>query len=233
MIESLFTWLSTSLSERFDIALLASFGWGVASILLSPCHLSSIPLVVGYISSRGREGVKRPYALSLVFALGILVTIALIGAVTASAGRMLGDIGIWGNVFVACVFFVMGLYLMDAINLPWDGIVPKASSARGYKGAFVLGLIFGVGLGPCAFAFMAPVLGVVFSVAAADMIKAISLLAAFAAGHCGVIAMAGGAVGTVQKYLNWTGQSKAAAALKHIAGALVFLAGVYFIYTLL
>jgi cytochrome c-type biogenesis protein len=231
MLDSLFTWLTTALSEQFGIALVAALGWGVASILLSPCHLSSIPLVIGYISSQGREGLKRSYSLALVFALGILITIGLIGAITASAGQMMGDVGVWGNIIVAAVFFVVGLYLMDVISLTWGGIVPRSSYARGWKGALILGLLFGIGLGPCTFAYMAPVLGVVFSVATTDPMRAFSLIAAFGAGHCAVIAAAGGAAGTVQKYLNWTEQSRGATYLKRGAGALVVLAGVYYVYT--
>ncbi|MCX6132644.1 MAG: cytochrome C biogenesis protein [Ignavibacteriales bacterium] len=231
MLDSLFTWLTTALNEQFGIALVAAMGWGVASILLSPCHLSSIPLVIGYISSQGQQGMKRSYSLSLVFALGILITIGLIGAITASAGRMMGDVGVWGNIIVAGVFFVVGLYLMDIISLSWGGILPRTSFARGWKGALLLGLIFGIGLGPCTFAYMAPVLGVVFSVGSIDPLRAFSLIAAFGAGHCAVIAAAGGATGTVQKYLNWTEQSRGTTYLKRGAGALVVLAGVYYLYT--
>ena len=54
MIEELFSSLTTAMSGSFYPALLASFGWGILSILLSPCHLSSIPLVIGYISSQGQ-----------------------------------------------------------------------------------------------------------------------------------------------------------------------------------
>ena len=231
MLDSLFTWLTTALNEQFGIALVAAMGWGVASILLSPCHLSSIPLVIGYISSQGQLGVKRSYSLSLVFALGILITIGLIGAITASAGRMMGDVGMWGNIIVAGVFFVVGLYLMDIINLSWGGIVPQTPFARGWRGALALGLIFGIGLGPCTFAYMAPVLGVVFSISSTDPMRAFSLIAAFGAGHCAVIAVAGGAAGTVQKYLNWTEQSRGATLLKRGAGAAVVLAGMYYLYT--
>ena len=144
---------------------------------------------------------------------------------------MMGDVGVWGNIIVAGVFFIVGLYLMDVISLSWGGIVPRTSFARGWKGALLLGLIFGIGLGPCTFAYMAPVLGVVFSVASTDPIRAFSLIAAFGAGHCAVIAAAGGAAGTVQKYLNWTEQSRGATYLKRGAGVLVVLAGVYYVYT--
>jgi cytochrome c-type biogenesis protein len=231
MLDELFTWLTMAMSGTFGIALVAALGWGIISIILSPCHLSSIPLVVGYISSQGKEGVKRSYSISLVFGIGILITIGLIGAITASAGRMMGDVGVWGNVIVAGVFFVVGLYLMDVINLSWNGFMPQTSFARGYKGALLLGLIFGIGLGPCTFAYMAPVLGVAFSVATTNMFQALWLIGAFGVGHCAVIVAAGGTAGTVQKYLNWTEQSKGATWLKRGAGGLVMAGGVYYIAT--
>lgn len=233
MLDAVFTWLTMAMSETVGIALVAALGWGAMSILLSPCHLSSIPLVVGYISSQGREGMRRSYMLSLVFAAGILVTIGAVGAVTASAGRMMGDVGAWGNLLVALVFFAVGLYFMDVIRPTWGGIMPRASFARGWKGALILGLVFGVGLGPCTFAFMAPVLGVVFSVASADPLRALGLIAAFGIGHCTVIVVAGGSAGTVQRYLYWTDRSRGALWMKRGAGVLVMLGGVYYLFTAL
>lgn len=229
MLDELFTWLTMALGERFGLAIVASFGWGILSILLSPCHLASIPLVIGYITAQGENGTRRPYALSLVFGIGILLSIALIGVLTASLGRMLGDVGVWGNIAVAGVFFVVGLYLMEIISLPWGGLVPQKLSARGWTGAFVLGLLFGIGLGPCTFAFLAPVLGLVFSLAGTDLPRALALLGAFALGHCGIIVLAGGTAGTVQRYLRWTGESKGAMIVKKIAGLLVLLAGIYYV----
>jgi cytochrome c-type biogenesis protein len=231
MLENIFNWLTTSMSGQFELALVAAFGWGIISIILSPCHLSSIPLVVGYISSQNGSEMKHPFGISFVFGIGILITIGLIGVITAALGRMMGDVGIWGNLIVAMVFFVVGLYLMDIISLNWNSFTPSTSLARGWKGALLLGLLFGIGLGPCTFAYMAPVLGVVFSVATTSIIQAISLLAAFGIGHCFVLVLAGGTTGTVQKYLNWTEKTKGATYLKRIAGAIVMVAGMYYVYT--
>ena len=230
MLEELFTWLTVALSGSYGIALVAALGWGVISILLSPCHLSSIPLVIGYISSQGQEGIRRSYSLSLVFGIGILITIGLIGVVTASLGRMMGDVGVWGNLIVAGVFFVVGLYLMDVITLSWSGVVPQRSLARGWKGAFLLGLIFGIGLGPCTFAYMAPVLGVAFSMATSNLLQAFTLVAAFGVGHCAVIVAAGTLTKKVQNYLNWSENSKTVSYIKKICGVLVILGGIYMIY---
>lgn len=231
MIEEIFNFLSNALTGNVFLAVFASFGWGIMSILLSPCHLSGIPLVIGFINSQGKISLGRTFFISLVFALGILITIALIGLITASAGRLMGDLGSTGNYVVAIVFFVIGLYLMDIIKLPWEGGNIKGTQKKGLLAALILGLLFGIGLGPCTFAFMAPVLGVVFQVAKTNLLYSIILLFAFGIGHCAVIVAAGTLTKKVQEYLNWTENSKTVSYIKKICGVLVILGGVYLIYT--
>ena len=220
MIDSIFNFLSSALTGNPYTAVFASFGWGIVSVLLSPCHLSSIPLVIGFINSQGEISLKKTFIISLVFGIGILITIALIGLITAIAGRLMGDVGVIGNYIVAIVFFVIGLYLMDIIKLPWEGAGVKPTKQKGVLAAFILGLFFGIGLGPCTFAYMAPVLGVVFQVAKTNIIYSIILLLAFGIGHILVIVAAGTLTKKVQQYLNWTEKSKAATYIKRICGGL-------------
>jgi len=230
MIDTIFEFLSNALTGNPYTAVFASFGWGIVSVLLSPCHLSSIPLVIGFINSRGEISFKRTFVISLVFGTGILITIALIGLITAIAGRLMGDIGIFGNYFVAIIFFVIGLYLMDIIKLPWEFANVKTTKQTGILAALILGLLFGIGLGPCTFAYMAPILGIVFQVAKTNILYSTILLLAFGIGHILVIVAAGTLTKKVQQYLNWTEQSKASTYIKRICGVLVIFGGIYMIY---
>ena len=228
MLEQILTSLSDGLGRSLGWALLAAFAWGVVSIVFSPCHLASVPLVVGFISTQEDATTKRAFRLSLLFALGVLASIALIGVVTWSLGRLLGDLGAVGNVAAAVVFFVFGFYLMGLLPLNWN-IFPKTTGRRGAPAAVGLGLAFGVGLGPCSFAFLAPLLMIVFGSASTDYLLAIGLLAAFAAGHCGVIVLAGTAAQKVQTWASWGDRSGVTLWVRRISGALVVLAGVYLI----
>lgn len=230
MIESIFTALYEAMTGAVWLAVLASFAWGVLSILLSPCHLSSIPLVVGFISSQGKISIKRTFNISLIFSLGILITIALIGIITASFGRLIGDVGSFGNYLVAGIFFLVGLYLLDIIKIDWNTAGLKSTKATGLLAALVLGLLFGIALGPCTFAYMAPILGVVFQTAQTDYLLAIIFLLAFGLGHCSVIVSAGTLTGKVQRYLNWSKESKTILWIKRICGILVILGGFYLIF---
>ena len=231
MFEGIFTALYDAMTGAIWLAVLASFGWGVLSILLSPCHLSSIPLVVGFISSQGKISVRRTFSISLIFSIGILITIALIGVITASLGRLMGDIGSTGNYLVAGIFFVVGLYLLDIIKFDWNSAGLRKTNAKGLIAALILGLLFGIALGPCTFAFMAPVLGVVFQTAQTDYLLSFIFLLAFGLGHCSVIVGAGTLTAKVQEYLNWSEGSKTILWIKRICGVLVILGGVYLIYT--
>ncbi|MDO9462785.1 MAG: cytochrome c biogenesis protein CcdA, partial [Deltaproteobacteria bacterium] len=152
-MDQLFGILTRTVENSAGMALGASFVWGILSILLSPCHLVSIPLIIGFIDGQGRMSSGRAFSISLLFACGILITIATIGLVTAAAGRMLGDIGPYGNYLVAGVFFLVGLYLMDVIPAPWSGPGQIGMKRKGLWMALVLGLIFGVAVGPCTFAY--------------------------------------------------------------------------------
>lgn len=231
MLDELFTALYQAMTQSVWLAVAASFAWGVLSIILSPCHLSSIPLVIGYITSRGRMKTKRVFVIALVFSLGILITIAAIGLITASLGRLMGDVGEYGNYFVALIFFLTGLYLLDIISVNFNTIGFSKTKTEGLLAPLLLGLIFGIALGPCTFAYMAPVLSIVFQTAQTEYLTSILLLAAFATGHCAVIAGAGTLAGKVQSYMNWAEGSNVILWIKRICGILVILGGVYLIYT--
>jgi len=230
-MEQLFTALSHAVEGAAGIAMTAAFVWGILSILLSPCHLASIPLIVGFIDQQGQITTLRAFWISMLFAVGILITIGVIGGITAAAGRMLGDVGRYGNYFVAVIFFVVGLYLLDVIRLPMPDAAQPGIKRKGMLAAFILGLVFGIALGPCTFAYMAPMLAVTFKLAATNLSYGILLLVVYGIGHCSVIVLAGTFTEVVQHYLNWNEKSKGAVILKKVCGALVLLGGLYLIYT--
>jgi cytochrome c-type biogenesis protein len=229
-MQQLFTQLTHAVEGAWYLAVAASLAWGILSILLSPCHLASIPLIVGFINGQGRISTRRALAISTLFSVGILITIAAIGGATAAAGRMMGDVGRYGNYFVAAIFFVVGLHLLGVIGMPWSGPGQVGMKRKGLLAAFVLGLVFGIALGPCTFAYMAPMLGVTFKLASTNLAYGVLLLLVYGVGHCSVIIFAGTCTEAVQRYMNWNERSRGAIILKRICGILVLLAGLYLIY---
>lgn len=223
----LFSTLTQAVHATAPVALGAAFVWGLLSILLSPCHLASIPLIVGFIGNQETQSTRRAFWLSTLFATGILVTIGLVGVVTAALGRMLGDVGPYGNYFVAAVFLIVGLHLLGAFDISCGGARADRFSGRGLWGALLLGLIFGIALGPCTFAFLAPVLAVSLESATTNPPFAAGMLLIYGMGHCSVIVVAGTSTELVQRYLNWNQSSRGSTILRKVCGALVILGGIY------
>lgn len=226
-MEYLINSLTGAVESAAPIAVPLALLWGVLSVLLSPCHLASVPLIVGYISRQGRD---RAFSISAVFSLGIMITIILVGIATAAAGRLLGDIGQFGYYFASAVMLYFGLNLLEVLPSPFKGDRSISSKKSGLAGAFLLGLVFGIALGPCTFAFMAPILGVAFSAGSEYPVFSILLIVAFAAGHCGVIIAAGTFSSAIQRFLKWNENSGVVPVLRKICGVLVILGGLYILY---
>jgi len=227
---AIFTWLSEAMNGAPWVALLAAAGWGVASLVLSPCHLASIPLVVGFIAERKDTTPRQAFGYALLFAFGILLSIAAVGGITASAGRMLGDLGPWANYAVGTALVLVGLHLIGILPLPWE----RGLSLPRYQGklaALLLGLLFGLALGPCTFAYLAPVLGMIFGVARTQPGFAALLLLAYGLGHCALIVAAGVSAEKVQQVLDWNGNSRGAVWMRRSCGLLVVAGATWLIYT--
>jgi cytochrome c-type biogenesis protein len=230
MIEQLFTSLKNMAEQSDGFALAAAFLWGILSIVLSPCHLASIPLVVAYVNRGSSMSIRRGLGLSTLFAFGIFVSIVAIGVLTALSGRLLGDIGPWGNWIVAGVFLVFGLVMLDVISLPWSGADLSGSKQSGPLGALVLGLVFGIAVGPCTFAYMAPILAIVFEAASERFVYSAMLIVLYSVGHCGLIVLAGTLGARLQAFLNWNHKSQVTVRIRKVCGVLLLLAGLYMIY---
>ena len=225
------TALSNALYSSPILAVAAAFIWGVLSMVLSPCHLVSIPLVFGCIMrSRGLDAGKAvPMKVAVLFSIGMTISIAVIGVATNLLGRLAGDVGPLGEGILAVILIVVGLSIAGLYQLPVPGL--NKGGVGGGSPALLLGIVFGAALGPCTFAFMAPVLAVMFSLD--STLKALVLGLSFAVGPAGVVLLMGAFAGRIQRVVDWSGQSPTARWLRIISGVLVSLGGVYLLVRIL
>jgi cytochrome c-type biogenesis protein len=146
---------------------------------------------------------------------------------------MLGDVGRMGTWLLAAIFIAVGLNLLGILPLPSFGASPDATRRRGASGALLLGLVFGAAHGPCTFAFMAPLLGLVLRAGESGGTFGFVLVALFALGHSAAIAFAGASFQLVQRWVSSNGGASAIRFLRAGAGAAVLAGGLYFVYTAL
>ncbi|OGI06092.1 MAG: cytochrome C biogenesis protein [Candidatus Margulisbacteria bacterium GWF2_35_9] len=230
MLLDLFNSLTGALYGSPVLALITAFVWGILSILLSPCHLSSIPLVIGFVSgmviSQEKPSIKKAFLLSTLFSLGILLSIAVIAVITSLMGRIMGDIGPISDYLLAMLLVITGIYLLEIIRLPFINTDFSFFKRKGYLAALILGGLMGMALGPCTFAFMMPVLGVAFQTAGTHLTFSLGLVLMYALGHCSVIILAGTLTEAAETWLKWNRNNRAVFLIKKICGVLLIAAGI-------
>ena len=186
------------MSSGLIIASVGAFAWGMVSVLFSPCHLASIPLIVAYVG--GQENALNPrracwYAGA--FTIGLFITIAAVGIVCAILGRMLGDVGIWWQLLVGAVLIWVALGMLGVQACSMSGTLLYRLKLRGIHGAFGLGLAYGILSGSCTFGFIAPILAIVS--VQQKIVTGSLMMILFALGHCLPIAVAGSSTAMVRK----------------------------------
>ncbi|MHB1125656.1 MAG: cytochrome c biogenesis CcdA family protein [Bacillota bacterium] len=143
------------IGSHSPLVFLFIFLGGIATSL-SPCTLSLVPVVVGYIGGYGEpNGSKKP----LAFVLGLAVTFGILGVLAASLGRIFGQIGQVWYLFMAAVAIVMGLNLLGIFRFNFPGLKFLPAKGKGFTGSFLVGIFFGLVASPCS----TPVLAVIMA----------------------------------------------------------------------
>lgn len=228
MLEPLLITVNQWMSGGIAIAAAGAFAWGMVSVLFSPCHLASIPLIVAYVG--GQETAVQPrravwYA--GVFTLGLFITIAAVGIICALMGRMLGDVGIWLQVAVGFVLIWVALGMLGVQACSMSGSLLYRLNFRGIHGAFGLGLAYGILSGSCTFGFIAPILAIV--TIQQEVFAGSVMMLLFALGHCLPIVFAGSSTAAVRKLTESRTWQGAGGWFRKGAGVMIAGLGVYFV----
>jgi cytochrome c-type biogenesis protein len=162
MLDLFFLTVNQWISSGTAFAAIGCFFWGMISVLFSPCHLASIPLIVGYVGGQEKMVHPRQAGLySVLFTLGLFLTVALIGIICALLGRMLGDVGNYWQILVGIILIWVALGMLGVEKCSLFGSLLYKLNIKGKFGAFVLGLAYGVLSGSCTFGFIAPILAII------------------------------------------------------------------------
>jgi len=218
--------LATLISNNFWVAPLIAL---VAGILTSitPCSLSTIPLVIGYVGGTAAEP-RKAFKLSLFFALGSAITFTLLGAIAAFVGGLIGSAGKWWYILLGALMILMALQVLEVYEFIPSTYLTAKSTKKGYVGAILAGILAGVFSSPCA----TPVLVVLLAIVASEgnIILGIALLLLYSIGNSFIVIFAGTFTGTIRNIIQSKKYGKFSVILKYILGFLIILIGMYMFY---
>jgi len=225
-MDNLIEQFGTLLTQNIWVAILVALIAGILSSF-TPCALSSIPLIIGYVGGYSENNKKKPLIYSLVFSLGLALTLTILGIVSATIGRMFIGIGNWWYLILGVIMLVVGLQMFGVIKIGSDVCsVPKKS--KGIIGAFLLGILGGVFSTPCSTPVLIAILA--FVAEKGDILLGAILLLVYSIGHSILVIIAGTSVGFTQSFINSNKTSKIANILKYTFATLVILLALYMFY---
>ena len=223
------TWLEqigVSIGQNMWIAPLLALVAGVLTSV-TPCSLSSIPLVIAYVGGIGVEP-KKAFRLSLVFALGAAITFTVLGVVAASVGQLLGFGAKWWYLVLGALMILMSLQVWDVVQFIPSTYLAGRSKRRDYLGALIAGLLGGLFFSPCA----TPVLVALLAIAAGNgnPLWGALLMLLYGVGHGALAVLAGSSTGLANKLMQNTRYGTFSRVLKIAMGVVMLLAGLYLLY---
>lgn len=219
--------LSKIITESGWLAPILAF---IAGVLTSftPCSLSSIPLVIGYVGGTGRRDTKRAFWLSVTFAGGAAVTFTVLGVIASFAGRLMGTSASWWYLLLGTLMILMALQTWGIFEIIPSSYLISMNTKKGFVGAFIAGILGGIFSSPCS----TPVLIALLAIVAGkgSVFWGILLLLLYSIGHGILAIVAGTSIGFVQKLSSSEKYGKASTVLKIVMGTLILLIGFYMFY---
>lgn len=217
---------SSLLSGNIWLALIMAFVAGVISSF-SPCVLSSIPLVIGYVGGYAKKDKNLAFKYSLIFCIGLVITFTIFGALSAVLGKLMTGTGKWWYIVLGIIMLVVALQLIGVIEFG-NSSCRMSNKRTGLLGAFFLGILGGVLSSPCSTPVLVAILA--FVAGKGNIILGILMLMIYSIGHCALILIAGTSIGFVEAVSNSHKALSLGKILKVVLAIIVIILGLYLIY---
>lgn len=227
MIDNMLETLSVMIRQSMWLAPLLALLAGVLTSV-TPCALSSIPLVIGYVGGTANNDTKKAFKLSLTFAVGSALTFTTLGTVASLLGRLMGTSASWWYIVLGILMILMALQTFEVYNfIPSTYLISK-NTKKGYIGAFIAGILGGIFSSPCATPVLVVLLGIVAR--SGNVAWGILLLLLYSIGHTSLVLVSGTSIGFVKKLTASNKYGAFAIVLKYLMGTAILLIAFYMFY---
>jgi len=214
----------SSLLILFAISFL---GGVIASI--SPCSLSMLPLIVGYVGGYSKNSPAKTFVQMIFFVFGSAIVFSVIGIVCALTGKVFVTFaGGYFGLLLASLIMVMGLKLVGILDFEMPVIVrqiPQNNGVNTYLYPVILGIVFALAGSPCSTPILAGIMA--FASLSANVAQALIMLFLFSVGQ-GLIFIFAGYLVAKLKNADWF--YKFSEILLKLSGVLLIIASIYIFY---
>ena len=197
----------------------------IASV--SPCSLSMLPLIVGYVGGYSKNTPAKTFIQMLFFVLGTAIVFSAIGIICAITGKVFVTFaGGYFGIVVASIIMVMGLKLMGVLDFELPVLIkemPQGTNMFLYP--VILGMVFALAGSPCSTPILAGIMA--FASLSANIFQAVIMLFLFSLGQGVILIFAGFLVSNLKNMKNFY---KFSNFLLKFSGVLLVLASIYIFY---
>ena len=204
----------------------ASFLGGlIASI--SPCSLSMLPLIIGYIGGYSKEKPLKTLLQMMVFVLGTSIVFAGIGGICAITGKVFVGNSYFALI-VASIVLIMGLRILEIIDFDMPVMIkeiPQNKLNNDFVYPLILGAVFAIIGTPCSTPILASIMG--FASISANIENAVIMLFLFSIGQGLILILAGFLTSKLKTSENFY---KISEIIMKISGVLLIIVSMYIYY---
>ncbi len=168
----------------------ASFLGGLISSV-SPCSLSMLPLIIGYIGGYSEEKPLKTLVQMIFFVIGASIVFSVIGIICAITGKIF-----IGNPYfaliVSSIILIMGLNILGVLDFQLPVLIkeiPKNNLNNEFLYPMLLGAVFALIGTPCSTPILASIMA--FATMGAKISYAVIMLFLFSLGQGLILILAG------------------------------------------
>ncbi len=220
--------LTELFSTQTSIYLLfgAAFLGGLISSV-SPCSLSMLPLIIGYIGGYSKEKPMKTLVQMIFFVIGTGIVFSIIGIICALTGKIfLGNP--YFALIVASIIMIMGLKILGVIDFDMPVFIKEIPQNRfnnDYLYPILLGAVFALIGTPCSTPILASIMA--FASISAKISSAVIMLFLFSLGQGLILIVAGFLTSQIKSNKNFYDLSEK---ILKISGFLLVVVSLYIFY---